>query len=66
MEDLDKLGQTVSVEQVRHIVFAALKDDVRYADFGRDFMRNPTTDINRMKACVFYSLSRIPASRRQH
>ena len=26
MEDLDKLRQPVSVEQVRHIVFAALKD----------------------------------------
>ena len=52
MEDLDKLRQPVSVEQVRHIVFAALKNDVRYADFRRDFMRNPTMDINRMKACL--------------
>jgi hypothetical protein len=52
MEDLDKLRQPVSVEQVRHIVFAALKDDVRYADFRRDFMRNPNMDINSMKACL--------------
>ena len=52
MEDLDKLRQPVSVEQVRHIVFAALKDDVRYADFRRDFTRNPNMDINSMKACL--------------
>jgi hypothetical protein len=52
MEDLDKLRQPVSVEQVRHIIFAALKDDVRYADFRRDFMKYPTMDINQMKACL--------------
>ena len=50
MDDLDKLRQPVSVEQVRQIIFAAVKDDKRYADFKRDFSRNPEMDINTMKA----------------
>jgi flagellar motor protein MotB len=38
------------VEQVRQIIYAAVKDDKRYADFKRDFIRNQEMDINTMKA----------------
>ena len=50
MDDLDKLRQPVSTEQVRQIIYAAVKDDKRYADFKRDFSRNQEMDINVMKA----------------
>ena len=50
MDDLDKLRQPVSTEQVRQIIYAAVKDDKRYADFKRDFSRNPKMDVNVMKA----------------
>ena len=49
MDDLDKLRQPVSTEQVRQIIYAAIKDDKRYADFKRDFLRHPEMDINKMK-----------------
>ena len=50
MDNLDRLRQPVSVDQVRQIVYAALRDDKRYADFKRDFIKNPDMDINLMKA----------------
>ena len=49
MDDLDKLRQPVSTEQVRQIIYAAIKDDKRYADFKRDFLRHPEIDINKVK-----------------
>ena len=49
MDDLDKLRQPVSTEQVRQIINAAIKDDKRYADFKRDFLNHPQMDINKMK-----------------
>ena len=49
MDDLDKLRQPVSVQQVRQIIYAAVKDDKRYADFKRGIIRNPEMDINHIK-----------------
>ena len=50
MADLDKLRQPVALDQVRQIIYAAVREDKRYADFKRDFSRNPNMDVNIMKA----------------
>ena len=43
------LRTMVSLDQVRQIIYAAVKDDKRYADFKRDYSRNQNMDINVMK-----------------
>jgi hypothetical protein len=50
MGDLDRLRQPVSLDQVRQIIYAAVRDDKRYADFKRHCSRNQNMDVNVIKA----------------